>query len=124
LVPDIKSQNSKNLQEIQSRKKRFGDFFSCHLLRSVGPIYVNSGVKSARPEDMRSLIKMCGGTLVQNIQDAVLVIGPPPDKLVFSTTSFVKENWIYSCISSYYVKPIKPFVYDSGAPKENLNSME
>jgi BRCT domain, a BRCA1 C-terminus domain len=83
------------------------------LLRSVGPIYVNSGVKSALPDDLRSLIKMCGGTLVHNIQDAMLVIGPPPDKLVFSTTSFVKENWIYSCISSYHVKPIKPFIYDS-----------
>jgi len=106
------------LQEIQAKKKSLGKFFSCQLLRSVGPMYVNSGVKSSLPEDLRSLIKLCGGTLVQNIQDAVLVIGPPPDKLVFSTTSFVRENWIYSSISSYQVKPVKPFVYDSGAPKE------
>jgi hypothetical protein len=81
-------------------------------------MYVNSGVKSARPEDLRALIRLCGGTLVHNVGDAVLVVGPPPDKLVFSTTAFVRENWIYSSVCTYQLKPLKPFLYDSSAPNE------
>ncbi|XP_059491107.1 microcephalin-like [Neocloeon triangulifer] len=99
--------------EIQRLRKVYGSLFSCQLLRAMGPIYVNSGVKSAKPDDLRTLVRLCGGTLVHNLQDAKLVIGPPPDKLILSTTTYVKENWLYSVLCSYRIKPINPFLYES-----------
>ncbi|XP_065337331.1 uncharacterized protein LOC135937913 [Cloeon dipterum] len=98
--------------EIQRQRNRYGALFRCQLLQAMGPIYVNAGVKSCKPEDMKTLVRLCGGTLVHNLQDAKLVLGPPPDKLVLSTTTYVKEQWLYAVICNYRVLPLKPFFYE------------
>ena len=92
------------VSSLRQEREAFSGVFKSNLLKDVGRIYISSQCRVART-DLRELVELAGGRLVNTARVAEVVVGEFCHVGDSTSPHFVTDHWLLDSVQHHSVRP-------------------
>ena len=92
------------VSSLRQEREAFSGVFKSNLFKDVGRIYISSQCRVART-DLRELVELAGGRLVNTARVAEVVVGEFCHVGDSTSPHFVTDHWLLDSVQHHSVRP-------------------